>query len=35
MKWRLQQNDCSNRGYILVNCPLNEFESEITFINCK
>jgi len=35
LKSRLCQNDCSNRGYILVNCPLFIYDAEIVFFNQK
>ena len=30
VRWRLTQNDCQNRGYILENFP--NFVSEVTYI---
>jgi adenylate kinase len=31
IKWRLSQNDCKNRGYILDNFPSFEAEADIVF----
>ncbi len=30
IRWRLQQNDCANRGYILKNYPI--FKQELNYI---
>lgn len=31
IKWRLSQNDCSNRGYILCNFPQLQEECDFIF----
>lgn len=35
VKWRLSQNDCKNRGYILVNYPLGYEDAKHVFLKCK
>lgn len=35
VKWRLSQNDCKNRGFILINCLLSDFMCDITFFDQK
>lgn len=31
IKWRLSQNDCSNRGYILENFPNHQEECDLIY----
>jgi len=35
VKWRLSQNDCKNRGYILVNYPYGYEDAKHIFNKCK
>ncbi len=35
IKWRLNQNDCMNRGYILDNFPNFKEEAATAFFPCK
>ena len=34
VKWRLSQNDCKNRGYILVNYPYGFEDAKHIFNKC-
>ena len=35
VKWRLSQNDCKNRGYILVNYPFGVEDAKHIFNKCN